>query len=100
MRNLAPGETGCAACNVLIPTIWTAKHFDIRVEVWNPHRLYGGPRPRLHFGSSWDGGFEVISRPNPKAALKAFISYSWQPPENKTWVRQLVEELEKHDVAA
>jgi hypothetical protein len=93
-------ESRQVACNWRVPLGATFKHFDIRVEVWNPHRLFNGPRPFLFHKIGWIGGFEVVSVPNTTSSLKAFISYSWDSESHKDWVRQLVEELRKHNIDA
>src|ERR1039458_4606010 len=93
------GEFRSIACAYKIPAGSSFRHFDIRLQIWNPHRLFDGPRPWKYFDTGWVGGFEVISAPNAHIPLTVFISYSWDPLEHKAWVRRLVEELRKHDIA-
>jgi hypothetical protein len=98
--NMKVRESRQVACYWRVPLGATFKHFDIRVEVWNPHRLFNGPRPLLFHKIGWIGGFEVVSVPNTTSALKAFISYSWDSESHKNWAYQLVEELRKHNIDA
>ncbi len=92
------GETRPVACSWKIPGGLRSKHFDVRLQVWNPHKLFDGSRPFLFFDSGWVGGFEVITALPKHIRMKAFISYSWDNREHRAWVRDLVEELRKHNI--
>jgi hypothetical protein len=91
------GESRRVACSWRVPPGSVFEHFDICVEVWNPHRLFKGRWPFLFHTSGWLGGFEVISAPST-ASLKAFVSYSWDNDIHKAWVRDLAEELPKYGI--
>ena len=95
--DLPVGERRKAACRWKIPAESLLKHFDIKVELWNPHRLFGGRWPFLFHETGWTGGFEVIAPPKA-TSLRAFISYAWDSPAHQRWVREFAEELLKHGV--
>ncbi len=92
------GGVRSAVCKFRIPVGLSHRPFDFRVQVWNPHRLFNGPHPWLFFDSHWKGGFEVVATPTTLLPLTVFVSYSWDPPDHKEWVRLLVEELRKHNI--
>jgi len=100
LLDIKVGEIRRAACRWSVPSGSSFKHFDIRLQIWNPHLLFGGPRPYLFYDAGWIGGLEVVSHPGTAVVPKAFISYSWDSEEHKAWVRQLVEELRKHNIDA
>lgn len=43
-----------------IPMELPLKVYDVNVEVWNPHLLYGGPRKYKFNTSNWNKHFEVM----------------------------------------
>jgi hypothetical protein len=70
----------------------------VRFQVWNPHRLFHGPKPWRFSDTGWHGGFEVVSSKTANVPITVFISYSWHPPEHKQWVKHLAEELRKYNI--
>ena|GEM_PF-4335817 len=100
LLDIKRGEARRVACMFKVPPGSSFEHFDVRMRVWNPHRLFKGPRPWKFDDTGWIGGFEVVSIPNTAGSLKAFISYSWDTEAHKEWVRLLVEELRKHNIDA
>ncbi|TAK86354.1 MAG: toll/interleukin-1 receptor domain-containing protein [Betaproteobacteria bacterium] len=88
------------ACAFRVPAGCSFQHFDIRMQVWNPHRLFDGAHPWKFDDTDWVGGFEVVSVPSTAGSLKVFVSYSWDSEAHKDWVRLLVEQLRKHDIDA
>jgi len=94
------GERRDVATRWIVPAAMRSGHLDIRVEIWNPHQLYKGPRPFLFYDTGWVGGFEVISKSNSTPSSTVFISYSWDSDMHQSWVRELVEELRKFSIDA
>ncbi|WP_386067018.1 toll/interleukin-1 receptor domain-containing protein [Tahibacter sp. UC22_41] len=91
--DIAPGETREAVCKVTLPRDMVGKHFDIRLEVWNPHRLYAGRYPLLFDDSDWLGGFCVVAGPAAGSENRVFISYAHKSERHGAWVRELAEAL-------
>jgi len=98
--DIARGEQSPVTCVFHVPATAAHRHFDLRVQVWNPHRLFRGSYPWKFADTGWRGMFEVITPPSPAAADRVFISYSWDSESHREWVRQLSEELERHDIYA
>jgi hypothetical protein len=94
--DIQPGKTVEAVCRWKLPALTAHKHFDIRVEVWNPHLLFAGPWLFQFHELGWNGGFHVVDR--IPVVNKVFISYSWDSDGHKLWVRRLVEELRLHGI--
>jgi len=92
------GETRQVACNWIVSPGTVSKHFDIRVDVCNPHWLFRGPWPLVFHRVGWIGGAEVLSKPSATSSLTVFVSYSWDSDDHKLWVLQLVEELRRHNL--
>ena len=92
------GEERPVTCAFVVPAESVHRHFDLRVQVWNPHRLFGGRYPWKFADTGWRGMFEVIARPSAEPAHRVFISYSWDSDAHHAWVRQFAEELERHDI--
>jgi hypothetical protein len=98
--DIARGGEYAITCVFRVPEGAAHRHFDLRVQVWNPHRLFRGAYPWKFADTGWRGMFEVIARPSLAAADRVFISYSWDSESHRDWVRQLAEELERHDIYA
>lgn len=96
--DIPAGGVRSVVCKFRIPVGLSHRPFDFRVQVWNPHRLFQGPQPWLFFDSRWKGGFEVVTTPAADSPLTVFVSYSWEPSGHQDWVKQLVEELRKHNI--
>ena len=96
--DIAPDEIRSAVCSYQLPIGMPRGHFDIRLEVWNPHLLFSGPYKAKYADSGWVGGFEVIAR--PVVEPKVFISYAQSPEPHKNWVRQFDDELRKYNINA
>lgn len=92
------GETRQVACRWKVPARIAPMHFDIRMEIWNPHYLYGGPRPHRFFDTGWVGGFGVVSTQGLREPRRVFISYSWDGKEHELWVKRLTAELRRHNI--
>jgi hypothetical protein len=86
------------SCSFILPAGLEHQHIEVRVQIWNPHFLFGGPAPFLFFDTGWHGGFEVVSKVHSSIIPRVFISYSWDSNEHKKWVRELAEELSKYDM--
>jgi hypothetical protein len=95
--DIAPGHDQRFAFSWDVPEQLSNRHLDLRVEVWNPHFLFGGPHPVQFADSGWVGGFEVLKR-SLSSQPRVFISYSYDDAEHVAWVRQLAEELRRHDL--
>ena len=74
--DIPPNESRSFACRWQVPPGTSNSHFDIRLEVWNPHLLFGGPHPHRFYDSGWVGGFEVVERNAKQNQLSVFILYS------------------------
>jgi hypothetical protein len=85
-------------CNFFIPSGSIGQPFDVKLQVWNPHRLFNGPSPWLFYDSGWKKGFEIVATPTSNDPLTVFISYSWSSASLREWVKQLVEELRKYRI--
>ena len=96
--DIPPGKTRSVVCKFRIPAGLSRRPFDVRLQVWNPHRLFQGPMPWMFFDTNWKGGFEVVTTPTAHSLLTVFISYSWDPPSHQDWVKLLVEELRKYSI--
>lgn len=96
--DIARGEERSVTCAFTIPAGSVFKHFDLRVQVWNPHRLFGGAYPWKFADTRWRGMFEVIERPAAEPADRVFISYSWDSDAHRHWALKLAEELERHEI--
>jgi len=94
------GEVRSVVCRFKVPTGSRHRPFDVRLQLWNPHRLFNGPWPLKFFDTHWKGGFEVTAMPEQNSALTVFVSYSWDTPAHQEWVRLLVDELRKYGVDA
>lgn len=86
------------ACGWKIPSGLSNVHLDVRLEVWNPHLLFGGPKPYRFYDTGWLGGFEVVEKSVNPNQPSLFISYSWDSDEHRQWVRSFSEELRKHNI--
>ena len=98
VQDIGVAENRPVACSWVIPSGAASKHFDLRVDICNPHWLFRGPWPLVFHRVGWIGGFEVISKPNGTSLPAVFVSYSWDSEDHKRWVLELVEELRKHGV--
>jgi hypothetical protein len=98
--DIAPGETREAVCKVNLPRGLAGKHVDIRLEVWNPHRLYAGRYPLLFGDTDWLGGFSIVAGPEPGSENRVFISYAHKSEPHCAWVRELADELMLHEIFA
>jgi hypothetical protein len=98
--DVRPGEIREMSCSFAMPAGLLSKHFDIRLEIWNPQRLFRKSGARKFFDTGWQGAFEVIALPDASPERRVFVSYSWDSPDHQQWVRQLVEELHRHDIRA
>lgn len=92
------GRSRRFSCSFVIPAGLEHQHIEVRAQIWNPHLLFGGPKPYLFFDTGWHGGFEVVSKGSISIIPTVFISYSWDSEEHKDWVRELAEELSKYDM--
>jgi hypothetical protein len=92
------GGKRSVACKFMVPKGSSGRPFDVRFQVWNPHRLFHGPKPWRFSDTGWHGGFEVVSSKTANVPITVFISYSWHPPEHKQWVKHLAEELRKYNI--
>lgn len=90
-----------------IPKDIESSVYDIKVQIWNPPKLFKKNteqfHPYLFHETSWSGVFEVaenvehnqeVSRSKPKA----FISYAWFTEEHQRWVQHLADELVKNGI--
>ena len=96
--NIQPGNAMSAAQRFRIPNGYAGRPFDVRVQIWNPRRLFNAPRPWKFFDSGWKGGFEVVTRPIAHEPVKVFISYSWDSQAHRDWVKEFGDELRKHNL--
>jgi hypothetical protein len=96
--DIPAGQFRSAVCAFRLPAGSCRRPFDVRLQVWNPHRLFHGSRPYLFHDTGWRGGFEVVAAPPSPSDLSVFLSYSWSPPSHKAWVALLAEELRKYDI--
>lgn len=94
---LPPGEKRRVSCRWTVPPGTAGHHLDLRLEVWNPHLLFGGPKSHRFFDTGWVAGFEVLER-EAAGRLPVFISYSYDDEDHVRRVRQLSEELRRHGV--
>lgn len=92
------GKTREFLCAWRLPENSANRHFDYRVQIWNPHLLFRGPRPYMFYDTGWLGGFEVVSHEESLSQSPVFISYSWDSDAHIAWVRALAEELRKHNI--
>lgn len=98
VTDLAVGESRPVTCPWRIPTPFAGSvHADLVVEVWNPHLLFGGPRPTCFYRSPRVGGFEIVN-PAAKHTPTVFISYAWSDDRHDQWIIELVDELRKHGI--
>ena len=97
--DIEPNCTRVAICSYTVQDRQPPYHFDVRAEVWTPRQLFVPGTGLLFSSCNWIGGFELIPPP-PSGTPSVFISYSWSPAGNQKWVKELVEELRKHGIAA
>lgn len=93
--DLSPGDEKTFSINYKTSEEEANKHFDIRVKLWNPHKLFGGKWPYIFYDTGWVGGFETIESENDKEAISLFISYSRDSADHIDWVHRLAQELRK-----
>jgi hypothetical protein len=97
IADIPPGHDQRFAFSWEVPDQVSNRHLDLRLEVWNPHFLFDGPYPFKFADSGWVGGFEVL-KCSLTSQPRVFISYSHDDAEHVAWVRQLAEELRRHDL--
>jgi hypothetical protein len=85
-------------CSWQLPQNTANRHFDSRVQVWNPHLLFGGPYPFKFDDTGWIDGFEVVGKTSSLMQSPVFISYSWDSEDHIGWVGSLAEELRKYNI--
>ena len=71
-------------------------HYDLRIEVWSPPKLYGINAPHRFDESGWRGAFPIVGRGGPK---RFFISYAHHSDEHKQWIRDFVDALKLHRIS-
>jgi hypothetical protein len=98
LLDIKAGDTRQFVCSWQLPQNTANRHFDSRVQVWNPHLLFGGPYPYKFDDTGWIDGFEVVGRENSVTRSPVFISYSWDNEGHIDWVRSLAEELQKYNI--
>jgi hypothetical protein len=96
--DIPPASERKFALSWLVPESVPPGHYDIRFEVWNPHRLFRGPHPHLFDRTPWQPAFEVLEPASAGDAPAVFISYSWDGEDHQRWVRGLAEELSRYDI--
>lgn len=92
------GEDRSTSLRYKIPNDYPARPVDLRIRVWNPHKLFNGPHPYKFADTKWQGAFTVISPVSPSSVLKVFISYSWSPEVDRVWVHELAEALRRNSI--
>lgn len=60
------GQERRGACTFRVSQSCLAKHFDVRVQVWNPQKLFGAEGEWKFYDSGWRGMFEVIQAANQR----------------------------------
>lgn len=96
--DIRAGESREVVSGFTVTSALSGRPFDVRCQIWNPHRLFNGPRPRLFYDSGWKGAFQVVAKPtNEFKRLTVFVSYSHDTPEHEEWVKRLVEGLRMHE---
>lgn len=98
LEDLKIREKREVTCRWKVPSGSSQMHFDVKVEVWNPHFLFNGPRPACFYESDWIGGFLVTPTKKTVGSSKTFISYSWDSDKHRKWVNDFDEELTKHGI--
>jgi len=96
--DIQSNESRNFSLNWKVPEGSRNSHFDIKINLWNPHKLFGGPKPHKFYSSGWLGGFEVLDGTALDTKTKIFISYSWDSEEHTKWVYSLVQELRKFNI--
>jgi hypothetical protein len=81
--------------------------YDIKVQIWNPPKLFKKKTKQFHpflfHETSWSGLFEVAEELAPnenqrRAKPKAFISYAWFTEAHQVWVQEFADELVKNGI--
>jgi len=98
LTDIPRGKSKEFTVSFMIPSGWENKNFEVRLQIWNPHLLFGGPNSFCFYDSGWHGGFEIVSNENLDFLKSVFISYSWDNDAHKIWVKELAEELAKYNL--
>jgi len=87
-------------CDVQLPRSFGSGVLDIRLSLWTPSKLFNPPG--IHYSAycfhetQWTGFIELVTSNMPME--KVFLSFSWQSPEHLEWIRELSEELVRHNI--
>ena len=90
-----------------IPKEIQSSVYDIRIQLWNPPKLFKMNTekfyPYLFWDSGWSGLLEIAEQipllnANTNKGPKAFISYAWHTDSHQAWVQELADELVKNGI--
>ena len=81
--------------------------YDIKIQLWNPSKLFKKNTkkfyPYLFYDSGWSGLLEIteetsLSNTENQKRPRVFISYSWYTETHQIWVQELADELVKNGI--